>query len=91
MRVSFDTIKIEISESEARTLYGTIRIGLERTIDDHWKNHPDSYERNEAERIHMLRELGRATGNSADYDLKDLRTRLDKAVAVVNAGKRRTP
>lgn len=76
MNITFDKLTLEISREEAYTLYSTIKHGIEDRIKDHWKNHPDSYEKMESHRLHMMRELARFTGNDFAYDSGELKKLL---------------
>ncbi len=76
MNITFDKLTLEINREEAYTLYSTIKHGLEDRINDHWKNHPEAYEKMEMQRLHMMRELARFTGNDFNYDSGELKKLL---------------
>jgi hypothetical protein len=76
MNITFDKLTLEINREEAYALYSTIKHGLEDRIKDHWHNHPDSYEKLESQRLHMMRELARFTGNDFNYDSAELKRLL---------------
>lgn len=80
MNISFEKLTITISNNEAYTLYATLKRALEQTIKDHWKNYPDAYKEREQERLYMMRELARFTGNDFNYDSAE----LDKLLATLS-------
>ena len=73
MNITFDKLTLEINREEAYTLYSTIYHGLEDRILDHWKNHPDAFDKLESSRLQMMRELARFTGNDFIYDSAQLK------------------
>ena len=83
MNISFEKLTIEITEYEARDIYSALKRGLEHTIEEHWKNYPDSFERNESSRLHMMTTLGRALGYEPSYDIAQLKKQLADAVTKI--------
>ena len=73
MNITFEKLTLEINREEAYTLYSTIKHGIEDRIKDHWKNHPDAYDKLESQRLHMMRELARFTGNDFASDADELK------------------
>jgi hypothetical protein len=76
MNISFEKITLEITRDEAYNLYSSLKYGLETSVKEHWVNHPNSFDKMEATRITMLRELSRFTGNDFEYDLKQIQDLL---------------
>jgi hypothetical protein len=80
MKTSFPTTTIELSPEEAIDLYYALKRQIEHTIETHWVNYPDSYDKSEARRLHMLVQLHRSVGHDSD-PVKELREFLVKCVA----------
>ena len=87
MNISFDTLQISVNRSECIDLYSALLHNLERSIDEHWKNHPDAYEKNTAQERAMMRELGKFVGRDYAREEKDLQARLDNLVNPKGGGK----
>jgi hypothetical protein len=83
MNAKFPTTVLELNDTEAIDLYYALKREIERTIREHWVNHPDSYEKNEARRLHMLEQLSRSVGHDQDVrgQLFNLLTETIKAKA----------
>jgi hypothetical protein len=80
VKTSFPITILELSPEEAIDPYYDLKRSVAHTIETHWVNHPDSYEKNEARRLHMIAQLHRSVGHDAD-PLKELRELLVKCVA----------
>lgn len=83
MKTHFPVTVIELSPEEAIEVYYALRRQLEHTIETHWVNHPDSYERSESMRLHLISQLHRSVGHD-DNPLKAMRDHLDTCVKKKN-------
>lgn len=72
MNIEFDTVKIQFSMSEIYALKQSVCAGLEYTIKTHWVNHPDAFPDREHERLTILKNLCRITGDNYEYHFAEL-------------------
>lgn len=86
MNVTTQELIIRITLNEARTLYYSIRRGLEHSIRTNWRNYPNAFESSEADNIGFLRALGPYVGFSEEDIVglkKTLAEEVDKAAKAV--------
>lgn len=80
MKVEIPIIKLELNREESWELLFCIKRELERTIETHWVNFPDTWERNESMKIQAIDILNRASFYPEDI-LGGLRKHLAECVA----------
>lgn len=80
MTVNFDTIELKVTVSECIDLKYCLVEQLKQTIKSHWVNYPGEWQKHEAQRLSMIRELCRVTNYTYTDDLKMLELYLDTCV-----------
>lgn len=59
MIIEFDKVSLNMSRDEASELFYSLRRDIKHSIATHWRNHPDSFLKNETIRLQMLDQLNR--------------------------------
>jgi uncharacterized protein (DUF2235 family) len=65
-----------VSAEELCDLYYALKRKLESSIDNHWKNYPDSYEENEKNALKLMRTLAPYAHQNFQTDEEELKFRL---------------
>ena len=81
MHIEIPTATLELTIDEIRTVYYSIKSAIEHTIDVHWVNHPDVFDKNESSRLGMLRQLAPLAGHDYGFDYAAFKKQLDNRVA----------
>ena len=68
MRIEIKEFELYVSESELSTIAFDMRRSILASIKDHWINHQDAFEKNESQRLSILKRFSQAMQNEDFYD-----------------------
>lgn len=80
MNIQFEYVTVTLSAQECNQIYYDLIRGLSSSIETHWVNYPDVFEKNECLRLNMLRHFAHLNGRDYCEVLTELRQLLHNCV-----------
>jgi hypothetical protein len=80
MYVNFETVEITFSAQECGQIYYDLIRSITDSIETHWINHPESFEKNESLRLNLIRHFAHINGRDYSEVLAELKQHLTNCI-----------
>jgi len=81
MNVEFEYVTVTLTTQECSQIYYDLIRSISSSIETHWINYPDVFEKNECLRLNMIRHFARLNGRDYSEVLTELRQLLHDCIA----------